>query len=309
MVDANAMQTGFDIDAANLLAKDLGLKLVVVPVTGPTRVQFLRTNKVDLIMASFSITDERKKVIDFSEPYGVVPVVVGGPEAAQIKGPQDLSGKAIAVTRGTTSDKIITDSTYGAEHLLTCRAATPAVGQKLVDIIDWWKDLCQRNNASLDNNPSSGNKKGGLTTVLEKSLGGVAKGGTTGMMEVYQYAEPVEAKGLVFMNTPGYDPMSATGQLAGGTKMICFTTGRGSAFGCAPAPSLKLSTNTELWNRQQDDIDMNCGTVVDEGADIGELGRQFYELMIRCASGERSKSETYGYGQNEFVPWQLSVVT
>ncbi|WP_345798633.1 altronate dehydratase family protein [Castellaniella sp. MT123] len=215
----------------------------------------------------------------------------------------------ILVRNGGTAILSETPEIYGAEHLLTCRAATPAIGRKLVDIIDWWKDLCARNNASLDNNPSSGNKAGGLTTVLEKSLGGVAKGGTTGMMEVYQYAEPVEAQGLVFMNTPGYDPMSATGQVAGGANMICFTTGRGSAYGCAPAPSLKLSTNTALWVRQQDDIDMNCGSVVDEGANIGQLGREFYDMMIRCASGERSKSEQYGYGQNEFVPWQLSVVT
>lgn len=215
----------------------------------------------------------------------------------------------ILVRNGGTAILSETPEIYGAEHLLTCRAATPQIGQKLVDIIDWWKDLCQRNNAALDNNPSAGNKAGGLTTVLEKSLGGVAKGGTTGLMEVYHYAEPVSASGLVFMNTPGYDPMSATGQIAGGANMICFTTGRGSAFGCAPAPSLKLSTNTELWNRQQDDIDMNCGSVVDDGTDIGQLGEAFYQMMIRCASGERSKSETYGYGQNEFVPWQLSVIT
>ncbi|CDM25327.1 Altronate hydrolase [Castellaniella defragrans 65Phen] len=215
----------------------------------------------------------------------------------------------ILVRNGGTAILSETPEIYGAEHLLTCRAASPAIGRKLVDVIDWWKDLCERNHASLDNNPSAGNKAGGLTTVLEKSLGGVAKGGTTGMMEVYQYAEPVEARGLVFMNTPGYDPMSATGQVAGGANMICFTTGRGSAFGCAPAPSLKLATNTALWNRQQDDMDFNCGTVVDQGADIRQLGREFYDMMLRCASGEPSKSELYGYGQNEFVPWQPSVIT
>ncbi len=215
----------------------------------------------------------------------------------------------ILVRNGGTAILSETPEIYGAEHLLTCRAASPEIGRKLVDVIDWWKELCERNNASLDNNPSAGNKAGGLTTVLEKSLGGVAKGGTTGMMEVYQYAEPVEAKGLVFMNTPGYDPMSATGKVAGGANIICFTTGRGSAFGCAPAPSLKLATNTALWNRQQDDMDINCGTVVDQGSDIHQLGREFYEMIIRCASGEPSKSELYGYGQNEFVPWQLSVIT
>lgn len=215
----------------------------------------------------------------------------------------------LLVRNGGTAILSETPEIYGAEHLLTSRAVTPAVGQKLVDIIDWWKELCDRNNAAMDNNPSAGNKAGGLTTVFEKSLGGIAKGGTTGLMEVYNYAEPVESSGLVFMNTPGYDPMSATGQVAGGANMICFTTGRGSAYGCAPSPSLKLATNTALWNRQQDDMDINCGSVVDEGADIAKLGQEFYQMIIDCASGKQSKSESYGYGQNEFVPWQLSVIT
>ncbi|MFA5662634.1 UxaA family hydrolase [Castellaniella sp.] len=214
----------------------------------------------------------------------------------------------ILVRNGGTVILAETPEIYGAEHLLTCRAVTPEVGQQLVDVFAWWEDLCQRNNASMNNNPSAGNKKGGLTTVLEKSLGGVSKGGTTGLMAVYDYAEPVEAQGLVFMNTPGYDPMSATGQLAGGANVICFTTGRGSAFGAVPAPSLKLATNTALWNRQQDDMDFNCGPVVDEAADIQVLGRAFYDMILRCASGEPSKSELYGYGQNEFVPWQPGVI-
>lgn len=214
----------------------------------------------------------------------------------------------ILVRNGGTVILAETPEIYGAEHLLTCRAVTPAVGQKLVDVFDWWEDLCHRNNASMNNNPSAGNKKGGLTTVLEKSLGGVSKGGTTGLMAVYDYAEAVVAKGLVFMNTPGYDPMSATGQLAGGANIICFTTGRGSAFGAVPAPSLKLATNTALWQRQQDDMDFNCGPVVDEAADIHALGRAFYDMVLRCASGEPSKSELYGYGQNEFVPWQPGVI-
>lgn len=214
----------------------------------------------------------------------------------------------ILVRNGGTAILSETPEIYGAEHLLTCRAATPEVGKKLVKVFEWWEDVCHRNNASMNNNPSAGNKKGGLTTVLEKSLGGVAKGGTTGLMEVYDYAEPVTAKGLVFMNTPGYDPMSATGQVAGGANIICFTTGRGSAFGSVPSPSLKLATNTTLWMRQQDDMDINCGSVIDEGRDIHDLGREFYEMILRCASGERSKSELYGYGQNEFVPWQPSVI-
>ncbi|CAM5187243.1 Altronate hydrolase OS=Castellaniella defragrans OX=75697 GN=HNR28_001214 PE=3 SV=1 [Castellaniella defragrans] len=214
----------------------------------------------------------------------------------------------ILIRNGGTAILSETPEIYGAEHLLTCRAVSREVGDKLVGIIDWWKDVCERNNASMNNNPSAGNKAGGLTTVLEKSLGGVAKGGSAGLMQVYDYAEPVTERGLVFMNTPGYNPMSATGQVAGGANLICFTTGRGSAFGCVPSPSLKLATNDALWKRQQDDMDFNCGTVISEGARIEDLGRQFYEQVLRCASGEPSKSEIYGYGQNEFVPWQPSII-
>ena len=215
----------------------------------------------------------------------------------------------LLVRQGGTAILSETPEIYGAEHLLTCRAVSPKVGQKLVDLILWWEDRCERNNAAMNNNPSAGNKAGGLTTVLEKSLGGIAKGGSTGLMEVYRYAEPVKQNGLVFMNTPGYDPVSATGQVAGGANMICFTTGRGSAYGCAPSPSLKLATNTALWNRQQDDMDMNCGSVLDGDVTIDQLGHQLFQLILDCASGQHSKSELYGYGQNEFVPWQLSVIT
>jgi Altronate dehydratase len=216
----------------------------------------------------------------------------------------------LLVRQGGTAILSETPEIYGAEHLLTCRAVNPAVGQKLVDLISWWEDRCERNNAAMNNNPSAGNKAGGLTTVLEKSLGGIAKGGSTGLMEVYRYAETVEQSGLVFMNTPGYDPVSATGQVAGGANMICFTTGRGSAYGCTtPSPSLKFATNTALWNRQQDDMDMNCGSVIDGDASIEQLGQQLFQLILDCASGQRSKSELYGYGENEFVPWQLSVIT
>ena len=152
-------------------------------------------------------------------------------------------------------------------------------------------------------------KAGGLTTVLEKSMGGIAKGGTTSLNEVYEYAQPVAAKGLVFMDTPGYDPVSATGQVAGGANLICFTTGRGSAYGCAPSPSIKLATNTALWERQADDMDLNCGTVLSGERSIAELGEELFRMMLSVASGERSRSEQHGYGQNEFVPWQISVVT
>jgi altronate hydrolase len=214
----------------------------------------------------------------------------------------------LLVAHGGTAILSETPEIYGAEHLLTRRARTPAVARKLLARFTWWEEYTRRMHAELNNNPSAGNKAGGLTTVLEKSLGGVAKGGSTDLMEVYEYAEPVTAHGLVFMDTPGFDPVSATGQVAGGATLICFTTGRGSAYGCQPTPSLKLSSNTALWMRQQEDIDINCGQIIDGEATVEEIGARIFDQMIECASGVRSASERHGYGQNEFVPWQLSAV-
>jgi altronate hydrolase len=182
------------------------------------------------------------------------------------------------------------------------------VGEKLVSRIRWWEDYTARERGEMNNNPSPGNKAGGLTTILEKSLGAVAKGGTTNLVDVYEYAEPVTAKGFVYMDTPGYDPVSATGQVAGGANMIVFTTGRGSAYGCAPSPSLKLATNTTLWVRQQEDIDLNCGDIVDGDDTVGAVGARLFAMMLDTASGTKTKSELHGYGQNEFVPWQLGAV-
>jgi altronate hydrolase len=213
------------------------------------------------------------------------------------------------VRNGGTAILSETPEIYGAEHLLTRRAVSREVGEKLVHRITWWKDHCARNGAELNNNPSAGNKAGGLTTVLEKSLGGVAKAGTSNLVDVYEYAHRVTAKGLVFMDTPGFDPVSATGQVAGGANLICFTTGRGSAYGCAPSPSLKLATNSALWQRQEDDMDINCGTILNGEEDIQEVGVRFFKMMLDCASGKKSKSELHGYGQSEFVPWSLSVIT
>jgi altronate hydrolase len=214
----------------------------------------------------------------------------------------------LLVAHGGTAILSETPEIYGAEHMLTRRAVSPAVAHKLIERIKWWENYTAINNGELNNNPSPGNKAGGLTTILEKSLGAVAKGGTSNLQAVYEYAETVLAKGLVYMDTPGYDPVSATGQVAGGANMICFTTGRGSAYGCAPAPSLKLSTNTRLWQRQEEDMDINCGDIVDGSVSIAEKGQQIFELVLATASGNLSKSEHHGYGQNEFVPWQLGAV-
>jgi altronate hydrolase len=214
----------------------------------------------------------------------------------------------LLVRHGGTAILSETPEIYGAEHLLTRRAVSREVGEKLVERIKWWEDYTARNRGEMNNNPSPGNKAGGLTTILEKSLGAVAKGGTTNLVAVYEYAEPVTAKGFVYMDTPGYDPVSATGQVAGGANLICFTTGRGSAYGCAPTPSLKLATNTALWNRQEEDIDINCGVIVDGTAGVEEIGERFFRMILDTASGNKTKSELHGYGQNEFVPWYLGAV-
>jgi altronate hydrolase len=215
----------------------------------------------------------------------------------------------LLVAHGGTAILSETPEIYGAEHLLTRRAVTRAVGDKLVERIRWWERYTAINEGEMNNNPSPGNKAGGLTTILEKSLGAVAKGGTGNLEAVYEYAEPVTTHGFVFMDTPGYDPVSATGQVAGGANLICFTTGRGSAYGCAPAPSLKLATNSLLWRRQEDDIDINCGEIIDGTATVAQLGQRiFFEQMLRTASGQPTKSEGHGYGQSEFVPWQVGSV-
>ena len=211
----------------------------------------------------------------------------------------------LLVRHGGTAILSETPEIYGAEHLLTRRAVSREVGEKIIDRIKWWEEYTARNHGEMNNNPSPGNKAGGLTTILEKSLGAVAKGGTTNLVDVYNYAHPVTAQGFVYMDTPGYDPVSATGQVAGGANIICFTTGRGSAFGCKPAPSLKLATNTPLYQHMSEDMDINCGEVVDGTATVQEMGEKIFHLILETASGRRSKSELLGYGDDEFVPWVL----
>jgi altronate hydrolase len=211
----------------------------------------------------------------------------------------------LLVRHGGTAILSETPEIYGAEHLLTRRAVSREVGEKLIRRIKWWEDYTARNRMEMNNNPSPGNKAGGLTTILEKSLGAVAKGGTTNLVDVFEYAEPVTARGFVYMDTPGYDPVSATGQVAGGANMICFTTGRGSAYGCKPAPSLKLATNTALFVHQEEDMDFNCGTIIDGNETIAQAGERFFELILRVASGDKTKSEQFGYGEDEFAPWTI----
>ena len=214
----------------------------------------------------------------------------------------------LLVAQGGTGLLAETPEIYGAEHLLTRRATSPEVGERLLELIHWWEDYTARNHGSMDNNPSPGNKKGGLTTILEKSLGAAAKGGTSPLEGVYRYAEPLRTAGFNFMDSPGYDPASVTGQIASGCNLVCFTTGRGSAFGSKPAPTIKVATNSEMYQRMTEDMDVNAGEILTGGATVESKGREIYELFLRVASGEVTKSEAQGLGDYEFVPWQIGAV-
>ena len=235
--------------------------------------------------------------------------------ALQCGGSDGYSGMSANPALGVASDLLVrhggtvilseTPETYGAEHLLTRRAVSQEVGEKLVGLMRWWEEYTAREGAEMNANPSPGNKAGGLTTILEKSLGAMAKAGSTNLVDVVGYAEPVTARGFVFMDTPGYDPVAATGQVAGGANLVCFTTGRGSVFGCKPSPSIKLATNTPMFQRMEDDMDINCGTILDGEESVEQVGARVFEAMVRVASGERTKSEAFDFGGAEFAPWVL----
>ena len=247
-------------------------------------------------------------------PAGLEHLMVG----MQCGGSDGYSGITANPALGAASDLLVahggttilseTPEIYGAEHLLTRRAVTPEVGAKIVDRIRWWEDYTSRNGGEMDNNPSPGNKKGGLTTILEKSLGAVAKGGTAPLTQVYKFAEPITEHGFVYMDSPGYDPCSVTGQIASGANLIAFTTGRGSVSGYKPTPCIKLATNTEMYDRMAEDMDINCGDIITDGVSLEAKGREIFELFLRIASGEETKSEALGFGGAEFVPWQMGAV-
>jgi altronate hydrolase len=238
--------------------------------------------------------------------------------ALQCGGSDGYSGISANPALGVAADMLVknggssilseTPEIYGAEHLLINRVSSKEVADKLIEKIEWWKHYTTINNSTMDNNPAPGNKKGGLTTILEKSLGAVAKGGNSILKDVLSYAEPLKNKGFNFMDSPGYDPVSVTGQVASGANVICFTTGRGSCFGCKPVPSLKLSTNTTMYNKMSEDMDVNCGTVIDGEETVEQVGKRVFELVLKTASGSKSKSELNGYGDEEFNPWQVGVV-
>lgn len=214
----------------------------------------------------------------------------------------------ILVRHGGTTILSETSEIYGAEHLLTRRAVSVEVGEKLIERVRWWEDYTARNHGEMDNNPSPGNKRGGLTTILEKSLGAVAKSGSAPLTDVYLFGEKIDKKGFVFMDSPGFDPCSVTGQIASGANLIVFTTGRGSVSGYMPTPCIKVATNSEMYARMSDDMDINCGDIVSEGVNLSDKGNDIFEMFISIASGEQTKSEELGFGGVEFVPWQIGAV-
>ncbi|OIM94419.1 galactonate dehydratase [Bradyrhizobium elkanii] len=238
--------------------------------------------------------------------------------ALQCGGSDGYSGVSANAALGAAVDLIVahggtailseTTECYGAEHLLTRRAVRRDVGEKLIARVKWWEQFAASHGMEINNNPSPGNKAGGLTNIIEKSLGAMAKGGTTNLVEVYDYAERVTEKGLVFMDAPAFDPVGATAQVAGGANVLCFTTGRGSAFGCKPTPSLKLASNTPLYQRMPDDMDVNCGTLLDGTETIEEAGARIFDLILATASGTKTASERLGYGEEEFSPWDKGIM-
>ncbi|QEF97336.1 Altronate dehydratase [Stieleria maiorica] len=234
--------------------------------------------------------------------------------AVECGGSDGYSGITANPAIGVVSDRVVacggtsiiseTTELYGAEHLLCDRSRSPEVAQKLIDLLHWWQQYVSYYGGELDNNPSVGNKAGGLSTITEKSLGAVSKSGSTALEAVYDYAQRVTAKGLTVMDTPGFDPASVTGKVAGGANLVMFSTGRGSCFGCKPSPVIKVASNSDLFQRMRDDMDLNAGQAID-GKSIEQLGDEFFEFALRVASGEKTASERNGFGDHEFVPWTV----
>ncbi|MGB0506976.1 MAG: UxaA family hydrolase [Pikeienuella sp.] len=234
--------------------------------------------------------------------------------ALQCGGSDGLSGVTANPALGVAVDMLVrnggaaalaeTPEIYGAEHLLTSRAETPEVGEKLIDLIKWWEGYAAKHGSEMNNNPTPGNKAGGLTTILEKSLGAVAKAGSTNLTGVYKYGEPIRTRGLVFVDSPGYDPVSITGEVASGCNVVCFTTGRGSCYGNKPAPSIKIASNTPMYEHMSEDMDLNCGTIADGAETVEQAGHRIFQEILDVASGKKTLSEELGIGDAEFAPWQ-----
>ena len=287
-------------------------KMMTIQEVGGTRKTI--QEGIEMIKQMLPILDKNKRIKCPASEL-VLGLECGGSDAYSGMTANPALGAAVdlLVKNGGTGTLAETPEIFGAEHLLTRRAINEEVGQKIVNFIKWWQEdyliKFEENKEQLHQDPSPGNKAGGLTTILEKSLGAVAKGGTTNLVDVYQFAENIKAKGFTFMNTPGYDVTSVTGLIAGGANMICFTTGRGSVFGCKPTPSIKLATNDDLYNRMTEDMDVNCGKILIGKSTVEEMGQEIFQLILDVASGKQSKSEINGLGDLEFVPWQMGAIT
>ena len=296
-----------DLIGAGRMRKDGNFRYMTIQQTGGTRKTTERGIGVLKEMAAVANGCARA-------PAGLEHLMVG----MQCGGSDGYSGITANPALGAASDLLVahggttilseTPEIYGAEHLLTRRAVSREVGEKIVARIKWWEDYTARNGGEMDNNPSPGNKKGGLTTILEKSLGAVAKGGTAPLTQVYKFAEPITERGFVYMDSPGYDPTSVTGQIASGANLIVFTTGRGSVSGYKPTPCIKLATNSEMYARMSDDMDINCGDIITAGVTLHDKALEIFEMFIEVASGKPTKSEDLGFGGAEFVPWVMGAV-
>ncbi|MBU2994565.1 altronate dehydratase family protein [Octadecabacter sp. 1_MG-2023] len=296
-----------DLVGGREIRADGALRYMTIQQTGGTRKTIDKGLEELRSMAALANTATRK-------PAPISELMLG----MQCGGSDGYSGITANPALGVASDMLVrhgattilseTSEIYGAEHLLTRRAVSVEVGEKLIDRVRWWEDYTARNKGEMDNNPSPGNKRGGLTTILEKSLGAVAKSGSAPLTDVYLFGEKIEKKGFVFMDSPGFDPCSVTGQIASGANLIVFTTGRGSVSGYMPTPCIKIATNSEMYARMSEDMDINCGDIVSDGVSLQDKGREIFEMFINIASGEQTKSEDLGFGGVEFVPWQIGAV-
>jgi altronate hydrolase len=288
----------------NRLTANAKLRTLSIQETGGTEAAINRG--VELIKEMLPQANQIKRQ-PVSASHLILGLECGGSDAYSGITANPALGEAanLVVRNGGTVILSETTEIYGAEHLLIQRTNSQKVANKLIDLIHWWEEYTKINGAMINNNPTPGNKAGGLTTILEKSLGAVAKAGSTDLMEVYRYAETVREKGLVFMDTPGYDLASITGMVAGGANSICFTTGCGSVLGSKPSPVIKLASNTEMFQRLSGDMDIDCGVVLQGKKSIEEMGAAIFQKILDTASGHQTKSEAFGFGDNEFVPWQI----
>lgn len=264
---------------------------------------------VERVQAMLAFANEVKRQ-PVSVSHLVCGLECGGSDAFSGLSANPALGRAVdlLVRQGGTAILTETTEVYGAEHLLVRRAISREVGLKLIEAIRWWEDYTARNGAEINNNPTPGNKAGGITTIYEKSLAAATKGGTTNLVDVFRYGDPAPQRGLLFMDGPAYDPVSTTGLVAAGAHLICFTTGRGTVCGSTPAPTIKLVSTTDVYRRMENDMDINCGAVIDGELSIEEMGQRIYQQILEVASGKGTKSELHGFGEESFQPWYIGPI-